>query len=56
MIDIIANLIHAGSSGSMESDGIVDCFENSIFILINYKYTTYIGDGDTKSHANVVVF
>ena len=38
----------------MESDGIVDCFKNSI-VFNKLRYTTYIGDGDTKSYANVVV-
>ena len=37
----------------MESNGILECFDSSIEKR-QLRYLTYIGDGDTKSHQNVV--
>lgn len=42
----------SGSSGSMEVDGIMKIFHRSVE-KYDVKYTNYIGDGDTKSHAKV---
>ena len=46
-------LNHTGSSGMMESNGILECFESSVEKR-QLRYLTYIGDGDTKSYQNVV--
>ena len=43
---------HIGSSGKMESDAVVECFQESIHFN-KLRYVVYIGDGDTKSHAEV---
>lgn len=43
---------HKGSAGKMESDGAVKIFKKSIYKGL--RYTTYIGDGDTKSYQEVV--
>ena len=42
-------LNHIGSSGIMESNGILECFELSVEKR-QLRYLTYIGDGDTKSY------
>jgi len=41
---------HIGSSGSMESAGVIKIFKRSVNDL-QLKYLTYIGDGDTKSYS-----
>ena len=44
---------HEGSSGSMESSGIVECFMTSERKR-KLRYTHYIGDGDSKTHSEIV--
>ena len=44
---------YQGSAGSMESAGVVKCFKQSEQ-LYKVRYTNYIGDGDSKSYAEVV--
>ena len=46
-------LNHTGSSGMMESNGILECFKSSVEKR-QLRYLTYIGDGDTKSYQNIV--
>ena len=49
----VCSINHEGSAGSMEAAGVVDCFMESISKR-KLRYTHYIGDGDSKSHADVV--
>ena len=44
---------HEGSSGSMESDALVDIFKSSE-TFNGFRYVEFLGDGDTKSHHDVV--
>lgn len=44
---------HEGSSGKMEVDGIVEMFQRSEN-LHGVRYTSYIGDGDSKTYKGVV--
>ena len=39
---------HVGSSGAMETDGVVEVFLNSDD-MYNLKYTTYVGDAESSS-------
>ncbi len=43
---------HTGSSASMEADGVVQLFKRSED-KSGLRYTTYIGDGDSKGHKKV---
>ena len=45
---------HKGSFGAMESAGAVKVFRRSLPFL-NFRFTGYIGDGDSNSYARVVV-
>ena len=45
---------HEGSSGSMESDALVEIFKASE-TFNQLRYVEFLGDGDTKSHHDVVV-
>ena len=42
-----------GSAGAMESTGVVSCFLESVEVH-KVRITNFIGDGDTKSHSEVV--
>ena len=44
---------HAGSAGSMEAAGLVDCFMSSSETR-KLCYTHYIGDGDSKPYLDIV--
>lgn len=44
---------HEGSAGKMEVDAIIDMFERSEEIH-GVKYLNYIGDGDSKTFANIL--
>ena len=44
---------HDGSAGAMEAAGLVDCFRSSVE-KNNLCYTKFLGDGDCKSHADIV--
>ena len=44
---------HTTSSGAMEADGVLECFNSSVSER-KFRYLTYIGDGETKSYQNVV--
>jgi len=44
---------HKGSVGKMEVDGVLDMFKRSEE-LYGVKYTKYIGDGDSKTHKNLI--
>ena len=46
-------LKHIGSSGMIESNGTLECFDSSVEKR-QLRYLTYIVDGDTKSYQNVV--
>ena len=46
-------LNHIGSSGMVESNGILECFDSSVEKR-QLRYLTYIGGGDTKSYQNIV--
>ena len=43
---------HDGSAGSMEANGVVECFSTSVE-KYNLQYTEYLGDGDSKSYKEV---
>ena len=43
---------HDGSAGKMEMEGVVEMFKRSVE-KNGLRYTTYLGDGDTKSFAQV---
>ena len=45
---------HDGSAGSMEAKGVVECFGSSEESS-KLRYTSYIGDGDSKAFNEVVV-
>jgi len=44
---------HKGSAGAMEAIGAVNIFNRSI-ANNNLRYSTYRGDGDSKSHQDIV--
>ena len=44
---------HEGSAGAMEVSGLIECFMESEKNR-RLRYTSYIGDGDTKSYSEVV--
>ena len=44
---------HEGSSGSMESQGLAEMFMSSVQFN-GLRYVEFLGDGDTKSHHDVV--
>ena len=44
---------HIGTAGAMEAAGVVRIFKKSVKNL-QPRYTTYIGDGDSKGHLSVV--
>ena len=44
---------HQGASGTMEMNGVMDCFKASVETR-KLRYLTYIGDGDSKGFLNVV--
>ena len=43
---------HQGSSGSMETAGVIEMFSRSLD-LYNIRYTTYFGDGDSNIFGKV---
>ena len=43
---------HEGSAGAMEPSGILRIFEKSVENL-QLRFTTYVGDGDSKAYSNV---
>ena len=45
---------HTGSAGSMEASGVKQIFQRSVGEK-KLRYTTYLGDGDSKSYQNVVI-
>ena len=47
------DITHEGSAGAMEVSGLTECFMESEKKR-RLRYTTYIGDGDTKSYREVV--
>ena len=51
--DHVCYINYQGSTGSMETAGILKCFKQSEQ-LYKVRYTNYIGDGDSKSYAEVV--
>ena len=44
---------HPGSAGSMEAAGVVNIFKRSVETK-KLRYTTYLGDGDSKSFQDIV--
>ena len=44
---------HEGSGGDMEVSGLIECFTESEKNR-RLRYTSYIGDGDTKSYSEIV--
>ena len=44
---------HTGSAGSMEAAGVVNIFKRSVETK-KLRYTTYLGDGDSKSFKDIV--
>ena len=48
-----APINHQGSAGTMEAIGVVRIFERSVPEL-KLRYTTYIGDVDSKAYPSVV--
>lgn len=46
-------LNHKGSSGSMESKGLVECFMSSVNTR-GIRYKRYIGDGDSSTYGDIV--
>ena len=46
-------ITHNGSVRAMESAGLVDCFRSSVE-KNNLRYTKFLGDGDCKSHADIL--
>ena len=44
---------HEGSAGSMEAVGVVNIFQKSL-VDLQLRFTTYIGDGDSKAYSDVV--
>ena len=53
LCDHDCSINHAGSAGSMEIAGVLQCFKQSVH-LHNLRYTNYIGDSDSKSYLEVV--
>ena len=44
---------HEDSAGSMEAVGVVKFFQKSL-VDLQFRFTTYIGDGDSKAYSDVV--
>ena len=53
LCDHDCSINHAGSAGSMEIAGVLQCFKQSVH-LHNLCYTNYIGDSNSKSYLEVV--
>jgi len=47
------SLNHTGSSGSMETKGIVECFQASA-VSRGLRYKRYIGDGDSSTYGSIL--
>ena len=45
---------HVGSAGSMEANGVVNCFQSSI-AKRKLQYTKLIGDGDSKMYTVITL-